>query len=334
MRIEKDELQRYVDARMSQRAIAQATGIPEPTIAWTMRRYGIESRLKPKPKESKETLERMYLNQGMSVMAIAKELGRSDSSILKWMKEYGIETRPRGTNQVGTPITTQEFKERIEKFGHKLKSEYLGWGHRVEYQCRCGRAASAYPAVLTRGGGCKECASERLGKSKRIPESTVKSEMEKNGDTYHSSYYEKGFCRVKYHCSSCGNDADVLWQNYRKGQKCGGCRVLQFSGENNHNWNPNLTDEEREELGRYDPGYKDWAKQVKRRDDYTCQCCKKRGGGLVSHHLESYVDNKHLRTDVANGVTLCENCHKEFHAAYGYGNNTRQQFIQFLSKRY
>lgn len=268
MRIEKDELQRYVDARMSQRAIAQETGIPEPTVAWTMKRYGIESLLKPKAKESKETLEQMYISEGMSVMAIAKELRRSDSSILKWMKEYGIETRPRGTNQVGTPITTQEFKERIEKFGHKLKSEYLGWSHRVEYQCRCGRSASAYPAVLSRGGGCKQCASDQRGKSKRIPESLVKAEMEKNGDEYHSSYYKKGALRVKYNCSLCGNNADVLWQNYRKGQKCGGCRKLQFSGENNPNWNPNLSDDDRGQDGRYDEGYSAWARRVKKRDGF------------------------------------------------------------------
>lgn len=334
MRISKESLQKYVDAKMSQRAIAQETGIPETTVAWTMKRYGIESLLKPKLKESKETLERLYIGEGMSLAAIAKKLGRSDKSIFKWMREYGIETRPTGTNQVGTPMTTVEFAKRIEAFGHKLTGEYVGWGTRVNYKCRCGRNATGFPSVLLNGGGCKKCASERLGFSKRMSEDSVRKAMDANGDTYHSSYAEKGSLRVKYNCSSCGNDADVLWLNYRKGQKCGGCRKLQFTGENNPNWNPDLTDQDRLELGRYEEGYKSWARKVKHRDGYLCQCCKKKSSGkLVSHHLNSYSTHEHSRTDVDNGVTLCETCHKEFHATYGYGSNTREQFLQFLKER-
>lgn len=334
MRIGREELQKYVDLKMSQRAIAQKTGIPEPTIAWTMRRYGIESLLKPDPRPSQDKLEDLYCKEGLSIRGVASQLGRSESAVRRWMREYGIKTRPKGTNQSGEPMTARVFSDRAAGFGHRVTGEYSGWNDRVSYVCRCGRDAFSFPVVLLRGGGCKACASERIGKSKRIPDSIVEAEMEKNGDTHISSYYLGGSRRVKYNCSSCGNDADVLWLNYRKGQKCGGCRKLKFTGENNPNWNPDLTDQDRLELGRYEEGYKSWARKVKHRDGYLCQCCKEKSSGkLVSHHLNSYSTHEHSRTDVDNGVTLCETCHKEFHSAYGYGGNTTEQFFQFLKER-
>lgn len=100
------------------------------------------------------------------------------------------------------------------------------------------------------------------------------------------------------------------------------------SGKNHPQYNPNLTDEERQGW-RCIPGYKDWRKAVFERDNFTCQCCGKRGGNLCAHHLESYRDNPELRILLENGITLCEECHKNFHHQFGYGN-TREQSEEFL----
>lgn len=58
---------------------------------------------------------------------------------------------------------------------------------------------------------------------------------------------------------------------------------------------------------------KQWAIDVKNRDNYTCQCCGKRGGKLRSHHIRLYSLYPKLRIDLKNGITLCATCHKKVH---------------------
>ena len=100
--------------------------------------------------------------------------------------------------------------------------------------------------------------------------------------------------------------------------------------ENHPKWNPNLTQEEREKR-REGIGIEQWRKEVYERDNYTCQCCgDNKGGNLVAHHLNSYNWDKEHRTDVDNGITLCEECHKQFHKIYGYGNNSKEQFEEYF----
>lgn len=78
-----------------------------------------------------------------------------------------------------------------------------------------------------------------------------------------------------------------------------------------------------------DAGLPPWRLFVFSRDDYTCQVCGERGGDLEAHHLESYADNVEDRLDPENGVTLCQACHRAFHKAKGFGNNTRIQFDEW-----
>lgn len=71
--------------------------------------------------------------------------------------------------------------------------------------------------------------------------------------------------------------------------------------------------------------YKIWRETVFRRDDFTCQICKKRGGRLEPHHikpLKVFIKEYEIKTveeainceslwKVENGLTLCKQCHKE-----------------------
>lgn len=73
-----------------------------------------------------------------------------------------------------------------------------------------------------------------------------------------------------------------------------------------------------------------WAKQVKERDNFTCQICSKANVYLNSHHLNSWDTFIDERYDLDNGITLCYNCHfLIFHAIYGKGHNTKHQFEEF-----
>ena len=145
--------------------------------------------------------------------------------------------------------------------------------------------------------------------------------------------------KIKAKCDECGCEKDITYQSYincyHNGKHyCHKCanKVLT-SGKNHHRWNPNLTDEEREN-GRANNYYINFVNNVFKRDKYTCQCCgDNKGHNLNAHHLDSYNWCKEKRTDETNGITLCEECHKEFHRIYGYGNNTKEQFEEFIKNK-
>ena len=50
------------------------------------------------------------------------------------------------------------------------------------------------------------------------------------------------------------------------------------------------------------------------------------------HHLDGYNWCIEKRTDETNGITLCSNCHKNFYSIYGKGNNTKEQFEEWIGK--
>ncbi len=104
-------------------------------------------------------------------------------------------------------------------------------------------------------------------------------------------------------------------------------------GKDNPLYNESIPIEERINR-RILPEYRIWRESVYNRDKYICQCCGyNKGKILVAHHLNSYMKYKEDRFDVNNGITLCEECHKKFHSMYGYGNNTREQFNDFINKK-
>lgn len=113
------------------------------------------------------------------------------------------------------------------------------------------------------------------------------------------------------------------------------CKDIGFgklnSRENNCNWNPNKSDEDRI-IGRAYSSYHKWRREVYERDNYTCQHCgDDYGGNLNAHHIFSYGKYIELRTEVDNGVTWCESCHKEFHRLYGYGDNNELQYYDYIN---
>ncbi|MCK4528218.1 hypothetical protein KAW18_12675 [candidate division WOR-3 bacterium] len=138
--------------------------------------------------------------------------------------------------------------------------------------------------------------------------------------------------RITWLCKcDCGNEKVIAGHDLQNGgTKSCGCykEELMFrEGKNNSNYNTNLTDEERQ-LARNIPGYTEWRKAILKRDNHKCVICGSKKN-LIAHHLESYNSNPKLRTKLSNGTTVCEKHHKDFHHIFGYGNNTKKQFIQF-----
>lgn len=64
--------------------------------------------------------------------------------------------------------------------------------------------------------------------------------------------------------------------------------------------------------------YREWKLYVLERDNYHCQypLCgrsKDRGDKLQVHHIVRFANNRLLRTETFNGLTLCEICHRRIH---------------------
>ena len=140
---------------------------------------------------------------------------------------------------------------------------------------------------------------------------------------------------VEVQCDCCKKTKNIIYNNYIRCNHNGIYYCLKcapsilVTGENSGKWNPDKTDEERENQRSY-PEYIEFIKKVLARDNYICQCCGKSYNNMDVHHLNGYNWYKNGRTDETNAITLCENCHGNFHSIYGYGNNTKEQYEKWI----
>lgn len=144
--------------------------------------------------------------------------------------------------------------------------------------------------------------------------------------------------RVDVECDCCGKMLNLQYAKYRNRlhngkHYCHSCSLkVLFSGENHPKWNPDISQEEREQQRNY-PEYIEFVKRVASRDNYTCQVCGKRThkDGEV-HHLNGYSWFIEGRTDETNALLLCSNCHANYHSHYGNKHSTREEFEEWLGK--
>ena len=280
-------------------------------------------------KPTKNELTQLYINKEMSMREIAISLGCSTSGICKWLKEYGIPTRPPGTNG-HKAYTIQEAKKVFADNGHTLiAEEYIGSAHPMPYKCRCGNESKMSLDCARQGKACKKCGHVRAGLKGRLSEKEVRYLFVSKGCTPLFESYTSNQEPLDCICH-CGARAKISVLNLKNGRGCWNCRKIKLSGENHYKWNPNLTDEDREGSRLNDEYYEVWRTQVLRKDNYTCQICKRSSGmNLHAHHLDGYAEHKEKRMVVENGVCLCVECHFDFHNNYGRGNNTKEQFEEF-----
>lgn len=104
----------------------------------------------------------------------------------------------------------------------------------------------------------------------------------------------------------------------------------QFSGKNSPTWKGGLTSKHIKLRNSIEQ--KEWKLSVFNRDDFQCVACKSnKSGSLNAHHILNFAEHENLINDINNGVTLCKECHREFHQKYGYTNNNQTQLDDFLN---
>jgi len=142
----------------------------------------------------------------------------------------------------------------------------------------------------------------------------------------------------------CGSQVVVFSGHLKNGHtKSCGCLVkeiaisiahkfLLFKKRENHpRWDKLKCNSER--LKERPSEIKEWSRKVLRLNNFTCLVCKKKGGVLNAHHLNSYQNFPLLRFEISNGVCLCKKCHINFHRKYGWKTN-KLQFEEYLSMNY
>ena len=93
------------------------------------------------------------------------------------------------------------------------------------------------------------------------------------------------------------------------------------------NWQGGITEINYSERARFQASRacQDWRHACMERDNDTCQECGYRKGEepkrkLHVDHIKTYRDYPELRTEVSNGRTLCEDCHRKTPT---YGGRTK-----------
>jgi len=98
----------------------------------------------------------------------------------------------------------------------------------------------------------------------------------------------------------------------------------RMSRDKHWNWRGGVTPELQKI--RHSKEYDAWRFAVYKRDNYTCQHCKKkcRGREIVAHHLKNFKDFPKERFMISNGITLCRKCHKIVHKEIGVKTRFRR----------
>lgn len=198
-----------------------------------------------------------------------------------------------------------------------------------KYQCDCGKIIETANTSVRQGKtntcGCGRISVE-VGKTyNRLMILEITNKRHCNGSVI-----------IKCKCS-CGNICYKNATSVKHGRiKSCGCLVKEIniklcserSGPNHYKWKQDrsLVDvRTRHRMRNFTTG-------VMTRDNFICQKCLKRGGNLVAHHLDGYHWCKEKRQDIDNGITLCKECHFCFHKSYGFNNNTKSQFLEFMEQ--
>lgn len=208
---------------------------------------------------------------------------------------------------------------------------------KVYWLCRCDCGNPNLVSVTksnldgsTKSCGClnKELSRERGKNSlhnlvgQKFGKLTVLSRVENNKNEKNARW----LCKC-----DCGRRNPIVRGTHLERGVIDKCYTCARGGVNHPLYNPNITDEERLMKRNY-PEYSEWRGRVFGRDKRKCQICGS-SENINAHHILNYSKYRELRTDIDNGITLCEDCHMEFHSIYGRKNNNKEQLDEYTEMK-
>lgn len=269
------------------------------------------------------------------------ELKRVDSILRSSFKGYKcLQCNSFGqyiVDNYGDDFLKQIWSDKNKKspFDYSRKSGQKAW-----FRCRKGMHPDEEKVIcdyVVNNCNCRRCSIERQHDQQRINLTgnrygnwTVVGLDRQSSDYYGVTYW---YCD----CDCGTKHKSVYYQNLIKGTSLScGCRRNENSGKNHYNWKGGITPITIKD--RNSVKYKEWRDKIFKRDNYTCQCCLCRGDKLNLHHILNYSNNKDLRYDDSNAITLCERCHSirykgSFHNVFGTSNNTMEQLVEYINDK-
>jgi len=147
-----------------------------------------------------------------------------------------------------------------------------------------------------------------------IKEKIVRVQLEKYGSLYNQT--EEYKIRCEKTCME------------RYGVKSKSClESSKRKGDKSPSWKGNLPNRDKRSLNEY----REWRFSVFKRDAFLCQrCFIKRD--VEAHHIKNWKDNELLRHEISNGITLCKQCHAQFHSHFGKKNTNNLQLEIFIEQ--
>lgn len=232
-------------------------------------------------------------------------------------------------------LTTEEYKKVVESFGegsYEVLGEYVNDYTKIPTKhLECGYQWEIAPSHFKQGKRCPKCS----GTIRKDSEYFRQEVFELVGDEFEvRSEYKGAHTKVSFFHNSdiCGGNVFKMTPtDFLSRRRCPECSLIGRSGEGHWKYNPNLTEKERQRRDQFNGELRKWRSIIFDRDDYTCRHCKKSGGKLNAHHLNSWDKHPDDRFEITNGVTLCETCHRNFHKEFGYGSNDESQFEEFTT---
>lgn len=271
--------------------------------------------------EIQKKIIKMYLDGEKNKSKIGKHFNICRGSVINMLKKANIPIIDE--NKEIRLWTQEEVNNFFNKNGCKLLSKFKRSDQKLDYICSCGRTSQVRFASFKKHPNCKKCGHAKI----RHKKMDVFNFIQSHGHKITSTEYINARTPLELICPK-GHKVKMTYSSIKQGHICEVCGHINMRGENHPQWNKNRTYEQRRKERKLFENT-EWRNTVFIRDNYTCQKCKKRGGKLVAHHLNGYHWDIENRLSPDNGITLCKDCHKNFHSKYGIKNNTKEQYYEW-----